>query len=189
MSEQTFTISREIGIDMGHRIPDHRSKCRNFHGHRYKIIATCEGPLEEMGEETGMVMDFGFLKEEMMSTIDHECDHGLCLWVNDPWLNLFVEGYGRKADAEDDAMTYHIIQEAVKTAGYCFAFLGHPEQTKCYIVPFVPTAENLAKHWFDRLALRVNIRTNGRARLVKVQVWETPNCTASYSPDPLKARD
>ena len=51
---------------------------------------------------------------------------------------------------------------------------------KLYVVPFVPTAENLAKHWFERLAPRVDARTEGRASLLKVLVWETPNCSAEY---------
>ncbi|MFW8587824.1 6-carboxytetrahydropterin synthase [Rhizobium beringeri] len=55
-------ITREIGIDAAHRIPHHESKCHNLHGHRYKIAATCVGPLCGDGEQTGMVLDFRFLE-------------------------------------------------------------------------------------------------------------------------------
>ena len=59
-------ITREIGIDMAHRVTHHGSKCKNIHGHRYTIHAMVKGPLFESGEQQGMVLDFGFLKEEMM---------------------------------------------------------------------------------------------------------------------------
>jgi len=47
-------------------------------------------------------------------------------------------------------------------------------------VPFQPTAECLARHWFERLASRVASRSDGMAELVRVSVWETPNCRADY---------
>ena len=62
-----YTVARQIGIDAGHRIQTHGSKCRHLHGHRYLIEAVCEaGHLHQGGEQTDMVLDFGFLKEEMM---------------------------------------------------------------------------------------------------------------------------
>ena len=45
MIKNRCELTRRIGIDMGHRVPDHGSKCRNPHGHRYEILATCEGPV------------------------------------------------------------------------------------------------------------------------------------------------
>ena len=61
--KNTHLIRRRIEIDAGHRVPHHASKCCNLHGHRYVIEALCNGPLAEAGEQTGMVLDFGFLKE------------------------------------------------------------------------------------------------------------------------------
>ena len=138
-------ITREIGIDAGHRVTYHGSKCRNIHGHRYTIQATCIGPLAESGPEQGMILDFSFLKEEMMAEIDAPCDHGLILWEKDAFLKILVDYDG-----------------------------------KLYITSFVPTAENLARHWFDRLSPRVTARSQGRARLKRVRVLETPNCWADY---------
>ncbi|RZM10640.1 MAG: 6-carboxytetrahydropterin synthase, partial [Sphingomonas sp.] len=61
---------------------DHGSKCHNLHGHRYRIEAWCRGPLFAAGEQTGMVLDFGFLKDEMMRTIDARFDHAFMLCVD-----------------------------------------------------------------------------------------------------------
>lgn len=159
-------ITREIGIDMGHRVTYHGSKCRNLHGHRYTVHATCSGPLYASGEQEGMVLDFGFLKEEMMNEIDTPCDHGMCLWIEDPLLSTFT-------DDEGIAFARHMI----KLNGY---FETNLITGKMYIVPFVPTAENLAKHWFERLTPKILKRTDNQAKLEFVKVWETPNCSASY---------
>lgn len=170
MSRQMHEITREIGIDAGHRVTHHGSKCKNLHGHRYTIQATCRGPLFPNGEQQGMVLDFGFLKEEMVNEIDTYCDHGTILWVDDPFLLDFA-----KRDAER-------IQEwskAVKEEGFCLDMAS--AFGKLYIVPFVPTAENLARHWFLRLQPRVLVRTDKQAELVKVKVYETPNCSAEYT--------
>ncbi len=157
-----FEITREIGIDAGHRVTYHGSKCRNLHGHRYTIQATCAGPLFPSGEQEGMVLDFGFLKDEMMRRIDVPCDHGMILWWKDPLLSSLIPGLSPAMCDQSRAA------EAVGVCG------------KLYIVPFVPTAEHLAKHWFEVLAPEIVIRSEDRARLKRVRVLETPNCWADY---------
>lgn len=146
-----FRITREIGIDAGHRVPNHHSKCKNIHGHRYTIQATVEGELAESGSVEGMAggMDFGFIKEEMMKEIDEPCDHGLILWEQDPFR---------------------------------VPFLKDKFETKLYLIDAIPTAENLAKHWFLKLEPKIQYCSAGKASLVKLRVYETPNCWADYEP-------
>ena len=78
-------ISKEIEIDMGHRVPNHKSKCASLHGHRYKIEAHVEGQIisDEGSSDEGMVIDFGDLKEVMMEVLDAKYDHGMVLWSGD----------------------------------------------------------------------------------------------------------
>lgn len=158
-------ITREIGIDMGHRVSLHGSKCRNLHGHRYTIKVTLRGSLARQGEESGMVMDFGFLKDLLMQHIDAPCDHGVTLWVDDPDL---LHALGPKAES---------LRALVKSN-------GHATTTwtwgKLYVVNFTPTAENLARHWFERLNIPVTEVSKGRAMVQSVLVNETPNCSAEY---------
>lgn len=165
-----YTITRKIEIDAGHRVTHHRSKCRNFHGHRYVIYACCESiDLVKEGEEQGMVMDFGFLKDEMMDTIDYIYDHAMILWVNDPIVAHIIE-------QEDRTEAYDVIRRKglyISTE----AIIG-----KTILIPSVPTAENLAEIWFNQLVPKIKERTDDRAKLVYVQVKETPNCTAVYQP-------
>lgn len=158
-------ISRRIEIDAAHRVMRHRGKCRNLHGHRYVVEAWCAGPLAAR-EQEGMVLDFAFLKEEMVALVDEHCDHGAIFFVDDPLLHALL---GPDAG----------LKSAVDREG--FACKESPFG-KFYVLPYSPTAENLARHWFGRLQPRIGARSDGRARLVMVKVWETPNCWAAYGP-------
>ena len=59
-----LTITRKLEFDAGHRIPDHKSQCRNLHGHRYTLLITLVGAVidEEGSSDHGMVMAFSALK-------------------------------------------------------------------------------------------------------------------------------
>ncbi len=175
MSRRHF-ISRDIGIDSAHRIPDHQSKCRNLHGHRYRILATCSGPLADEGSQNGMVLDFSFLKQEMMEVIDASCDHGMMIWIHDPWLRDFLVPTTKE---EPDPLSDSEIMNTLSDEGQV---LVEGRYGKTLILSVVPTAENLARHWHTKLAPRVHERSGGCAILHRVDVWETPNCMASYEP-------
>lgn len=161
-------ITREVGIDMGHRVPNHASKCKNLHGHRYRIIATCEGGLFRAGEQEGMVLDFGFLKALMMEHIDALFDHGTALWVKDP---LLIHELGP---------SYGNIAEGVARRGYGAHDTGW-KWGKLVVTNDVPTAENLAKLWGMMLQPHVERHLEGTdGRLYSITVFETPNCSAVY---------
>ena len=173
----TFSVTRQIAIDSGHRIMTHGSKCRYLHGHRYTIEASSEARhLHTSGEQTDMVIDFSFLKEEMLAGIDQPCDHGFIACCDDlELLNLL-------APADTAAETWiSDLRETVRTTGHA-ATTDCRLGTKLYLIPGQPTAECLARHWFERLAPRVLARSRGLAVLKALVVWETPNCRAEYRP-------
>jgi 6-pyruvoyltetrahydropterin/6-carboxytetrahydropterin synthase len=78
-------ITKEIEIDMGHRIPNHKSKCSSCHGHRYKIEVGVDGNLitTEGSSDEGMVIDFGDLKQVMIDVLDKQFDHGFIIYEKD----------------------------------------------------------------------------------------------------------
>jgi 6-pyruvoyltetrahydropterin/6-carboxytetrahydropterin synthase len=84
------TVTRRLEWDMGHRLEDHESKCRNLHGHRYAVELTLAGPVvtERGNSERGMVADFGRAKA-LLSTLLEEWDHGMMLSSTDPFLLVF----------------------------------------------------------------------------------------------------
>ena len=170
--ENKFAITREIGIDAGHRVPLHGSKCRNLHGHRYKVHATVEGILISDGEEQGMVMDFGFLKEYMMEVIDAYYDHALILYYKDSLLECFYSA----AQIE----SYKNVFES-STLPALETIPGREGAQKIVLTKWVPTAENLARIWYDALSACISNRSGyANIRLQKITVWETPNCSAVY---------
>ncbi|MGE5505848.1 MAG: 6-carboxytetrahydropterin synthase [Actinomycetota bacterium] len=172
-----YRVSRRIEIDAGHRIMTHGSKCRHLHGHRYAVEAVCEAVhLHDAGEQTDMVVDFGFLKQEMMEAIDTPCDHGfIAAAADDGLLAMFAP------EGTDAPRWIAAVRATVAEDGFC-ATTDTRLATKLLVVPFQPTAECLARHWYERLAGAVASRSDGCARLVAVRVWETPNCVAEYGP-------
>ena len=170
-----YRVSRRIEIDAGHRIMTHGSKCRHMHGHRYAVEAICEAvSLHHDGEQTDMVVDFGFLKEEMVKAIDEPCDHGFIAALADTELLTMFAPADRVPEQWLLELDAKVRAEGEVTTTR--TRLG----TKLTVVPFQPTAECLARHWFIKLSKPVRVRSGGTAKLVKVTVFETPNCAAEY---------
>ena len=72
-------------FDAGHRIPSHKSSCKNLHGHRYAIEVTVKGEIidEEQKSDFGMVMDFKDAKELIRQTIVTPWDHAFIVYEKD----------------------------------------------------------------------------------------------------------
>jgi 6-pyruvoyltetrahydropterin/6-carboxytetrahydropterin synthase len=74
------TIYRQFKFDSAHWLPYHEGRCHNLHGHSFKVgIALSGVPKkdEDGNSESGMVMDFGRLKEmvnkAIIDIVDHHC--------------------------------------------------------------------------------------------------------------------
>lgn len=171
---QPYSIRRRIEIDAAHRVPHHGSKCFNMHGHRYVIEAVCAGDVISDGEQRGMVMDFSFLKECMVNAIYNPCDHGTIFFKDDIVLRNIMVGHYPTWTPKD------LGEEVIPRT------LVLPGGWKLYVIDHVPTAENLAAIWFAEVQIQIDqwfARNDpGRVppRLTRLDVWETPNCVASY---------
>ena len=84
MPEQV-EITRRLEFDAGHRIPSHKSKCRNLHGHRYVLEVTAFGTIQpERGQsDDGMVVDFSDLKQIMNDAVVEPWDHAFLVFAGD----------------------------------------------------------------------------------------------------------
>lgn len=80
-----LTITKRLEFDAGHRIPDHNSKCRNIHGHRYALEITLIGtPIKLPGSSNnGMLMDFSDVKSIAMSSLIDIWDHAFLVFQDD----------------------------------------------------------------------------------------------------------
>jgi 6-pyruvoyltetrahydropterin/6-carboxytetrahydropterin synthase len=88
-----LTITRKLEFDAGHRIPDHRSQCRNLHGHRYVLEITLQGDLvdTEGAPDRGMVMDFADVKSLANEHLVDKWDHAFLVYEGDTQVRGFLE--------------------------------------------------------------------------------------------------
>lgn len=70
-----FRVSKEFSFDMAHILDGHDGKCRNLHGHTYKLQVEVSGDLYQQGPKKGMVMDFADLKDIVKTLILEPMDH------------------------------------------------------------------------------------------------------------------
>lgn len=74
-----FTLKAEIGMDIAHYLVGYDGKCKNIHGHRYRLIIKVSAQeLQAEGQLRGMVDDFGNIKDALKRVSD-EFDHKLLL--------------------------------------------------------------------------------------------------------------
>jgi 6-pyruvoyltetrahydropterin/6-carboxytetrahydropterin synthase len=78
-------ITTRLEFDAGHRIPNHKSQCRNLHGHRYVIEITLTGDIivQEDASEHGMVMDFSDVKLIAKESVVNVWDHAFLVFKQD----------------------------------------------------------------------------------------------------------
>ena len=78
-------ITTRLEFDAGHRIPSHKSQCRNLHGHRYAIEITLSGDIitDAGRSEQGMVMDFSDVKRIAREKLVDAWDHAFLVWQSD----------------------------------------------------------------------------------------------------------
>ncbi len=85
-------ITREFEWDMGHRVTNHSSLCKNPHGHRYRMQVTVTGLVNdsEGASSQGMILDFGVLKKLVNKHIVDEYDHSFVYWGDDVVMKSFA---------------------------------------------------------------------------------------------------
>lgn len=85
-------ITTRLEFDAGHRIPHHKSQCKNLHGHRYAIEITLSGDIiqDDQASEDGMVMDFSDVKRIAKEAIVNVWDHAFLVYKNDTEVLNFL---------------------------------------------------------------------------------------------------
>jgi 6-pyruvoyltetrahydropterin/6-carboxytetrahydropterin synthase len=86
-------VAKQAEWDMGHRLTNHSSKCRNLHGHHYKLEVCLEGDVvtKKGASEEGMVIDFGEIKSAIQKHIFDVLDHSFMVWEKDELLVKFFK--------------------------------------------------------------------------------------------------
>jgi 6-pyruvoyltetrahydropterin/6-carboxytetrahydropterin synthase len=87
-------ITTRLEFDAGHRIPSHKSQCKNLHGHRYATEITLSGDIINQADasENGMVMDFSEVKAIAKSAVVDVWDHAFLVYQDDIEVLNFLNG-------------------------------------------------------------------------------------------------
>jgi 6-pyruvoyltetrahydropterin/6-carboxytetrahydropterin synthase len=139
-------IGKTFTFEAAHRLQGHKGKCKNLHGHSYKVEVSA-APVIEMtdpalsleteGSSRGMLFDFDVLTE-WWKAMDSVLDHTTILEEGDPLIPAL-------AGAANVRMT---------------------------LFPWPPTAEHLAIWISDDLAKWLDTHVP-RMYITTVRVWET----------------
>lgn len=174
-----ITCTRRIQFCAGHRVYQHESKCAHIHGHNYVVFFHARQTKSKMSRELrsavvaeghakhadaigkelddiGRVIDFGVLKAKLGTWIDTHWDHGMLLYERDPMSQLWY------------------VQTSWGSVNPSPSICG----MKHFILPYNPTAENMARYLGETVA-PVELEGTG-VEIVKVVLWETENCYATW---------
>jgi 6-pyruvoyltetrahydropterin/6-carboxytetrahydropterin synthase len=155
------SITRSIDIHYAHRVRKHRGKCAKLHGHRGTIEVTLTGPLIEEGSSTGMVLDSGDVEMALEKVKLFLC-HRTLLQAGDLVADVLLSG-------EHDIGSHLDL-------GY-YVHVHDVDLAVLVLLPWEPTAENLARLCFDMLSQYLNTE---EIKVQHVKFWETSKFYAQY---------
>lgn len=86
-------ITKQFNFETGHALYGYDGKCKNIHGHSYKLLVTVIGtPITDTSHvKLGMVIDFGDLKKIVKEEIVDQFDHATVFNKNTPHVELAKE--------------------------------------------------------------------------------------------------
>lgn len=86
-------ITKQFSFETGHALYGYDGKCKNVHGHSYKLSVTVIGqPISDNSNvKFGMVIDFSDLKKIVKEEIVDQFDHATVFNKNTPHVELASE--------------------------------------------------------------------------------------------------
>ncbi len=86
-------ITKQFTFETGHALYGYDGKCKNVHGHSYKLSVTVIGsPIADTSDvKLGMVIDFGDLKKIVEEEVIDPFDHATVFNKNTPHVELAKE--------------------------------------------------------------------------------------------------
>ena len=86
-------ITKKFSFETGHALYGYDGKCKNVHGHSYKLFVTVFGsPITDQSNvKLGMVIDFTDLKKIVKEEVVDRCDHATVFNQTTPHVELAKE--------------------------------------------------------------------------------------------------
>lgn len=118
-------ITKQFGFETGHALYGYDGKCKNVHGHSYKLSVTVIGsPIDDRSNvKYGMVIDFTDLKKIVKEEVVDQFDHATVFNETTPHVELAKELISRG---------HHVI-----------------------LVDYQPTSENMVVDFSKRISSRL----------------------------------
>ena len=92
------SVTRTFTFEAAHQLPWHPGKCRNLHGHSYRLEVTVEGPIGDHG----IVIDFADIKDvverDVIAAYDHRYLNDL---LDNPTAELIAAEIWKTVEAAD----------------------------------------------------------------------------------------
>lgn len=152
-----ITANRYHDFSCGHRVYGHESKCSHLHGHNYRVHFTLEMIADK---ERNYMASTDSIGRVMDFSVIKEI---LCEWLEREWDHKFLIFEGDP---------WAIILKETDPGG-------------TVVVPFNPTAENIATYLVRVVAPTLlgeyeTVNKYGMTRLVECTVEETRKCSATF---------
>jgi 6-pyruvoyltetrahydropterin/6-carboxytetrahydropterin synthase len=97
------SVTRCFAFEAAHQLPWHSGKCRNLHGHGYRLEVTVEGPVGD----NGMVLDFAdveaVVEREVIGRYDHTYLNDL---LENPTAELIAHEVWKRLEAAALGVAY-----------------------------------------------------------------------------------
>ena len=146
-----YEVTKEFNFEAGHCLANHPGKCKNLHGHNYKVFVTMSVECTEFLNDMNMVMDFYDLNSFAKPFFD-EFDHA------------FIYNENTADQFEKDI--YEVC-------------LKHGRKVRKLLTR--ATAECMADYFYHYLNNQLKLKYKSiPARITKVTVYETPTSCATY---------
>ncbi|MGJ5643127.1 6-pyruvoyl trahydropterin synthase family protein [Formosa sp. S-31] len=124
-------ITKQFTFETGHALYGYDGKCKNVHGHSYKLSVTVIGtPITDNSNvKFGMVIDFGDLKKIVKHEIVDVFDHATVFNKNTPHIELAKE---------------------LETRGHNVLLVNYQPTSEMMVIDF---AQKIQKHLPDHIQL------------------------------------
>jgi 6-pyruvoyltetrahydropterin/6-carboxytetrahydropterin synthase len=83
-----YKITKLIDFCYGHRLLEHKGKCRHLHGHNGRLEVDLES---DTLDRMGMVADFGDVNAAVKGWVDEHLDHTMLLCRRDPVIPMLTD--------------------------------------------------------------------------------------------------
>lgn len=81
-------VRRRFSFEAAHHLPRHPGKCRQPHGHSYRLVVSVDRPVDP---DSGLGIDFSDLKGVVVREVVDRCDHkDLNAIVDNPTAELLA---------------------------------------------------------------------------------------------------